>query len=94
MKLTKSRIKIFGGFAAIALVAAVAGPCLAQPPGGPPRFGGGTYYGGSRPSSNKVETGIVWYGVLQDGLDEAKRTGKPILLMSAAPQCAGVPGMW
>ncbi len=46
----------------------------------------------------KVETGvnrrIAWYGVLEDGLAEAKRTGKPIMLLSAAPQCAGVSGMW
>lgn len=37
---------------------------------------------------------IQWFGVLNDGLAEAKRTGKPILLVSAACQCAGVPGMW
>ncbi|MCP4461435.1 MAG: hypothetical protein GY819_01405 [Planctomycetaceae bacterium] len=41
-----------------------------------------------------MPTGINWYGVLQDGLAEAKRTGKPILLTSAAPQCIGVSGMW
>lgn len=37
---------------------------------------------------------IVWYGVLEDGLEEALITGKPVLLTSAAPQCASVPGMW
>lgn len=41
-----------------------------------------------------LPSGIVWYGVLEDGIAEAKTTGKPILLLSAAPQCAGVPGMW
>lgn len=41
-----------------------------------------------------IPAGIAWYGVLADGLAEAQRTGKPILLVSAAPQCAGVPGMW
>ena len=41
-----------------------------------------------------IPKGITWYGVLKDGLAEAKRTGKPILLTSAAPQCAGVSGMW
>ena len=40
------------------------------------------------------EYGIAWYGVLSDGLAEAERTGKPILLVSAAPQCVGVSGMW
>jgi hypothetical protein len=37
---------------------------------------------------------IAWYGTWKDGLAEAKRTDRPILLMSAAPQCHGVPGMW
>lgn len=37
---------------------------------------------------------IVWYGVLNDGIAVAKTTNRPILLLSAAPQCAGVPGMW
>jgi len=54
----------------------------------------GSTYGGSVPSSRKVVTGIAWYGVLADGLAEAKRTGKPILLITAAAQCNGVPGMW
>ena len=46
------------------------------------------------PSSDGLPSGIAWYGVLTDGIDEAKATGKPIMLLSAAPQCAGVPGMW
>jgi len=37
---------------------------------------------------------IAWYGVLEDGLAEAKESGRPILLLSAAPQCHGVPGIW
>ena len=54
----------------------------------------GASYGGSVPGSRKVVSGIAWYGVLQDGLAEAKRTGKPILFITAAAQCNGVPGMW
>jgi len=54
----------------------------------------GASYGGSVPTSKKVVPGIAWYGVLKDGLAEAKRTGKPILLITAAAQCGGVPGMW
>jgi hypothetical protein len=46
------------------------------------------------PNSSKVVPGIAWYGVLTEGLAEAKRTGKPILFITAAPQCNGVPGMW
>jgi hypothetical protein len=41
-----------------------------------------------------TEAGIAWYGSWEVGLAEAKRTQRPILLMSAAPQCHGVPGMW
>ena len=38
--------------------------------------------------------GIAWFGTWKQGAAEAKRTGKPILLMSAAPQCHNVPGVW
>lgn len=37
---------------------------------------------------------IAWYGRLADGLAEAERSGRPILLVSGAPQCHGVPGVW
>lgn len=41
-----------------------------------------------------TQPGIAWYGVWEDAVAEADRTGKPILLFSAAPQCRAVPGMW
>ena len=31
---------------------------------------------------------------MADGLAEAKRSGRPILLVSGAPACLGVPGVW
>lgn len=37
---------------------------------------------------------IAWYGTLSAGLDEAKRSNRPIFLVSAAPQCQNVAGMW
>lgn len=37
---------------------------------------------------------IVWYGTLRDGVKEAKRTNRPILLISAAPHCHNVSGIW
>lgn len=37
---------------------------------------------------------IAWYGTLESGLAEAKRSGRPILFVSAAPQCLGVSGIW
>ena len=38
--------------------------------------------------------GIAWYGTWETGLREAKRLQRPILLVSAAPQCNHVSGMW
>lgn len=38
--------------------------------------------------------GIAWYGRLDDGLAEAKRSNRPIFFMSAASQCGGVPGVF
>ena len=37
---------------------------------------------------------IAWHGTWKGGLAEAKRSGKPILLVSAVPQCHSVPGVW
>ncbi|MDE0936029.1 MAG: hypothetical protein OSA89_08930 [Mariniblastus sp.] len=45
-------------------------------------------------STSQIPSGIAWHGVLTDGLADAKATNRPIMLLSAAPQCAGVPGMW
>ncbi|MEE3370830.1 MAG: hypothetical protein VX346_15940 [Planctomycetota bacterium] len=74
---------------AIAVVGGCAQPVNAQLP--PPT---GPSYGGSVPSSKELVSGIAWYGVLTEGFAEAKRTGKPILFITAAAQCRGVPGMW
>jgi hypothetical protein len=38
--------------------------------------------------------GIPWFATWEGGLKEATRSGKPILLVSAAPHCAGVSGTW
>ena len=37
---------------------------------------------------------IAWFGTLESGLKAAERSGKPILLISAAPHCSGVSGVW
>ncbi|MBI3269339.1 MAG: hypothetical protein HYZ53_09995 [Planctomycetes bacterium] len=37
---------------------------------------------------------IAWFGSLQQGFAEAKRTGKAILVFSATPQCHNIPGVW
>jgi hypothetical protein len=38
--------------------------------------------------------GIQWFTTLSDGLNESQRTGRPVLLLTAAPHCAGISGMW
>ena len=35
------------------------------------------------------EAGIAWYTTWRTGLEEAKRTNKPIFFMSAATTCSG-----
>ena len=44
-----------------------------------------------RPSAKAA---IAWFGTWKQGVAEAKRTNRPILLISAAPQCHGVSGIW
>lgn len=79
--------------------ALIAGPDFAAPqqerPGRPDR-------GGRAPRAEDDELPFVrtegpriaWYPSLAQARAEAERTGKPILLQSAAPQCQGVPGIW
>lgn len=45
-------------------------------------------------AADEVPARIAWFGTLDAGLAEAKRSGRPILLISGAPQCLGVPGIW
>jgi hypothetical protein len=37
---------------------------------------------------------IAWFGTWKEGVAEAKRSGRPILLIAAAPHCHNVSGMW
>ena len=37
---------------------------------------------------------IAWYGRLDAALAEAERSNRPIIFMSAASQCSGVPGVF
>ena len=37
---------------------------------------------------------IAWYGTLKSGVAEASRSHRPILLVSGAPHCHGVSGVW
>ena len=37
---------------------------------------------------------IAWFGTWEGAKAEARRTNRPLLLVSAAPQCHDVPGVW
>ncbi|HZZ82164.1 MAG TPA: hypothetical protein VFE62_26940 [Gemmataceae bacterium] len=60
------------------------------PKDGPKKAKGPPPVGQALPPAN----GIQWFATWKAGLAEAQRTGKPILLVSAAPHCAGVSGIW
>ena len=45
-------------------------------------------------SASTADEKIAWYGNLRDGLNAARATGKPIMLVSAAVQCKGVSGIY
>src|SRR5262245_25766347 len=76
------------------------GPPPGGPGKGPPGGGGERPPRGEppdRPDEGQVRNtsaGIQWYATWESGLREAQRTGRPILLVSAAPHCAGVSGTW
>ena len=42
----------------------------------------------------KVEQRIAWFGTWNGAIAAAKRTGRPILLVTGAPHCQKVPGVW
>lgn len=66
---------------------------LKGPKGGPPKEKGPP----PPDQSSKIEAptrGIQWFAIWKAALAEAQQTGKPILLVSAAPHCAGVSGIW
>src|SRR4051812_42318375 len=79
----------------------------ARPPFGPPmgkdgppkaRGPGGRGKDGPPPKKDDGEQaragGVQWFATWEAGKDEAERTGRPILFVSAAPHCAGVSGIW
>jgi len=69
-------------FALIGAAIVMGTAAQAQPPGPP---------SGPIPSA---QGGIVWFGTLKAGIAEARRTNRPILLISAVPHCHNVSGIW
>ena len=64
----------------------------AQGPGksGPPLGGPLGIKRGSIPETG----GIQWFATWESGKREAERSGRPIMLVSAAPHAGGVSGCW
>jgi hypothetical protein len=48
----------------------------------------------SVPSVMAAAEGIGWIPSWDQAFAQAKATNKPIMLVSGAPQCGGVPGVW
>lgn len=46
------------------------------------------------PEAGASQAGIAWFSTWDSGRKEAQRLGRPILLVSGAPHCAGVSGIW
>ena len=71
---------------------ALAPRVAAEPPGSAPPPSGPVVGSGV---AAKDRTAIAWYGTWEGALAEARRSGRPILLLAAAPQCAGgISGLW
>lgn len=87
----RSSLAVLAAALASALAAATV---LAQDRGGPPPRGPGGP-GGPLVAIEPVEApGIQWFATWETGKAEAARTGRPILLVAAAPRCHEVPGIW
>ena len=76
---------------ALAAVLALAVPAVAQERGG--RRGGPPKLEKTEPLPADAEK-IAWHGTWAEGLAEAGRTGRPILLIAAAPHCRNISGVW
>lgn len=68
-------------------------------PKGPPDKKGKGDKGDKGPKDEQAKaaaptSAIQWYATWDSANREAQVTGRPILLVSAAPHCAGVSGTW
>lgn len=43
---------------------------------------------------SQVSERIAWFGTWDGALEAAEATGRPILLVSAAPHCRHISGVW
>lgn len=79
---------------AVAALTLLAPLAAAEPPagrGGAPKPEGPVLGSGQ---TAKQRTAVAWYGTWKGALAEAQRSGRPIFLIAAAPQCHGISGVW
>jgi len=74
---------ILGGLALVAVAVGIAAYVQSRPP----------KVGGKR-AAPPDDGGVQWFATWDSAWAEAARTRRPILLVSAAPHCAGVSGIW
>jgi hypothetical protein len=89
MSFSTSRAVSIG--AVLAIAASLATAQERGPRGGPPRPEGPVAGSGQSAAERDL---IQWFGTWEGAQAEAERTGKPILLLAAAPQCHGISGVW
>ncbi|MEZ6014140.1 MAG: hypothetical protein R3F49_03425 [Planctomycetota bacterium] len=82
--------RLVGALTLIPLLVTLQGPVWGQSKEGPKGRPTGPLEVHEPPAS----AGIAWFGTWDAALAEAERTGRPMLFMSAAPQCQNVPGVW
>lgn len=75
----------------VCLLFALGAPCLGQR--GKVRTPGGAMSVPDNPQS-VGEAGVAWYTTWETGLEEAKRSNRPIFFMAAATTCSGVSGVF
>ena len=76
-------------FAAVAFAGVSAGELLARD-----QDGAGPAKPAKAPEAKSPPGLIQWFATWEQGLAEAKRTRRPILLVAAAPHCHETSGLW
>ena len=76
----------------LSLLVLTAAPCAQQTP--PPQDSASAPAPKTQAAATKTSARIQWFGTLEQGLAEAKRTNRPLLMTAAAPACGGIAGMW
>jgi len=81
--------------AVVAVAVVVGALCVAPRVRADDQSGGARKPAAAAPTDAKTPAaGIQWFATWEQGQREGKRTGRPILLIAAAPQCHDISGLW